>query len=69
MSDEDMKSLEATDAEYARSAPSWGYAGRSGLLYCAAVIGALSGAIAVHRAKAFGNTVTISLPLAQNETS
>jgi signal transduction histidine kinase len=67
MSDEDMKSLEDTDAEHARSAPSWARTGRSGLLYCAAVIGALNGTIAVHRADAFGNTVTISLPLAPDE--
>jgi signal transduction histidine kinase len=69
MSDEDMKSLEATNAEHARSTPSWGYTGRSGLLYCAAVIGALNGTIAVHRADTFGNTVMISLPLAPEEAA
>jgi signal transduction histidine kinase len=69
MSDEDMKSLAATNAEHARNAPSWGYTGRSGLLYCAAVIGALNGTITVHRADTFGNTVTISLPLAPDQAA
>jgi signal transduction histidine kinase len=67
MSDEDMRSLEDTDAKHALRAPSWARTGRSGLRYCAAVIGALSGTITVHRNDAFGNTVTISLPLALEE--
>jgi signal transduction histidine kinase len=69
MIDEDMRALEATDAQHTGRAPSWAHSDRSGLLYCAAVIGALDGTIAVHRADTFGNTVTISLPLAADEAA
>ncbi len=69
MNDEDIKSLEGTEAEGEGRALNWTLAGRSGLRYCGAVIGALDGTIAVDRTGTRGNTVTISLPLAPDEAA
>ena len=67
MSDEDINSLEGAAADDGTRALSATRTGRSGLRYCAAVIRAIDGTIAVQRAETRGNTVTISLPLAPDE--